>query len=383
MSEPDKTLTRRGRAVLAGLALVILALPTASAAKIYTLYGGSYTDGTSKGIYAWRFDSADGSLAPLGLQAETSQPAHVWITPNGKYLYAVNWDTPGLVSAYAIDRKTAKLTPLNRVSSQGDRPNQIVVDPSGRIAVTVNYRTGSLAAFRIQPDGRLSEAFFVERHPALPTPAGSPGQTAKVHGAVFTRDGRYMFIADLGIDRVYSYRVDAARGAVTPLAPAFVALHPQSGPRRLQLSSDDRFLYVNHETDSEVSVFAVRNGILSEVQTISTQPAGSTVKNMTSEMVIHPTGRFLYVANRGPDDISVFTINRTTGRLTSHGTVPSGGKTPRNLRIDPTGRYLLCGNENGGTITVFSIDQTTGGLTQTAHSAQIDKPGGLYFLPPQ
>lgn len=379
----DKRPVTLARTLLPGLALVATAASGGAAARPFTLYAGSYTAGTSKGIYAWRFDSADGSLAPLGLKAETNQPAHVWITPDGKYLYAVNWDSPGFVSAYAIDRKTAALTPLGRVASQGDRPNQIVVDPSGRVAVTVNYRSGSLAAFRILPDGRLSEAFFTEQHPALPAPAGStgPAQAAKVHGAIFTRDGRYMFVADLGLDRVYSYRVDAARARITPLAPAYVTLHPQSGPRRLQLSPDDRFLYVNHETDSEVSVFAIRQGTLTEIQTIATEPAGSTVKNMTSEIALDPTGRFLYVANRGPDDISVFSVDKASGRLTARGNVPSGGKTPRNLRIDPTGAYLLSGNENGGTITVFRIDAKTGALTQTPHSAQIDTPGGLYFLP--
>ena len=376
------------RALAAGMALALLAAPGAVAAKVYTLYAGSYTDGASKGIYAWRFDSADGSLAPLGLQTEASQPAHIWTTPDGKYLYAVNWDTPGTVSAFAVDRRTAKLTLLNRVSSEGDRPNQVVVDPSGRIAVTVNYRSGSLAAFRILPDGKLSTAFFAERHnppAAAPAPAGTAtaattAPSAKVHGAIFTKNGRYMFIADLGLDRVYSYRVDAAKAAITPLDPPYVALHAQSGPRRLQLSADDRFLYVNHETDSEVSVFAIDAGKLTEVQTIATQPAGSTVKNMTSEMVIDPTGRFLYIANRGPDDISVFTVDKATGRLTARGNVPSGGATPRNLRIDPTGKYLLCGNENGGTITVFRIDPRTGALTLTPNRGQIDKPGGLFFL---
>lgn len=381
----SRTWTISGRILamlLAGLASMAVGV-SAAAAKVYTLYAGSYTDGSSKGVYAWRFDSANGALTPLGLQAETGQPAHIWITPNGRFLYAVNWESPGWVSAYAVDRKTGGLTLLNRVSSAGDRPNQVVVDPSGRIAVTVNYRSGNLAAYRIQADGRLSEPFFVESHSSPAASSGSPAAApaAKVHGAIFTKDGRYMFVADLGLDRVYSYRVDAARPAIVPLDPPYVALHRQAGPRRLQLSRDDRFLYVNHETDSEVSVFAVHGGLLTEVQTIGTQPAGSTAKNMTSEMVIDPSGRFLYVANRGPDDISMFTVNKADGRLTWRGNVSAGGKTPRNLRIDPTGAFLLSGNENGGTITVFRIEPTTGALVLTPHAAQIDKPGGMYFLP--
>jgi 6-phosphogluconolactonase len=216
---------------------------------------------------------------------------------------------------------------------------------------------------------------------APPPPGATAPTIGKAHGAIFTKDSRYMFVAELGLDRVYSYRIDPANAQIIPLDPPYVSLHPRSGPRRLQLSPDDRFLYVNHETDSEVSVLAIQAGKLTEIQRIGTQPAGSTAANMTSEMVMHPSGRFLFVANRGPDDISIFTVDRTTGRLTARGNVPAGGKTPRNLRIDPTGTYLLSGNENAGTITVFRIDRNSGALTQTGKSAQIDTPGGMYFLP--
>src|ERR1700693_2297366 len=116
------------------------------------LYAGAYTAGTAKGIYAWRFNEKDGSARPLGLVAETPQPAHVWATPNGKFLYAVNWLNDGTVSAYAIDAKTGALTFLNKVSAHGALPNQVVLDPSGRVAVAVNYASGSGAAYRLEPD---------------------------------------------------------------------------------------------------------------------------------------------------------------------------------------------------------------------------------------
>ena len=157
--------------VLWGIMLVGASTPAAESqpasgnrSHTFTLYAGSYTAGASKGIYAWRFDADSGALAPLGLMAETPQAAHIWISPNGKFLYTVNWEMEGGVSAFAIDPNSARLTFLNRVSSHGARPNQIVLDPSGRVAVTVNYASGSLAAYEVLSDGKLAEAFFVDQH---------------------------------------------------------------------------------------------------------------------------------------------------------------------------------------------------------------------------
>src|SRR5262249_48334905 len=154
-----------------------------------------------------------------------------------------------------------------------------------------------------------------------------------------------------GLDRIYVYKIDASKGTVVPAQTPFVSVHAAAGPRRLQLARDDRFLYVDHETDSEVSVFAVHQDALTEIQTVSTLPAGTTVANTTAEIIIDAKGRHLYVSNRGHDSIAVFAIEPSTGKLTLQGNVPSGGRTPRNIRLDPTGRYLLCANENSGTIT--------------------------------
>ena len=364
------------RAQILLCAAMLLASAPAMAAQ-YFLYVGSYTAGTSKGIYAWKFDSDTGALAPMGLMAETPQPAHLWVSPNGQFLYTVNWETQGGVSAYRIDSKSGALTFLNRVSSHGAQPNQVVLDPSGRIAVTVNYTSGTLAAYKVETDGRLAEAFYVAQHSGQPLSPNQPGP--KAHGIDFSQDGKWMFVAELGLDRVYSYRVDAAKPALTPHAPPFVSTHAGAGPRRLQLSPDGRFLYVDHETDSEVSVFSVADGALKEIQAISTLPPGTEIRNTTAEILISGDGRHLYVTNRGHDSIAVFAIDRATGLLTRTENVPSGGRTPRNIRLSPDGDYLFAANENGGNITQFRVDKTNGHLTPTGVTVPIDTPGGMYF----
>jgi len=367
---------RRLAPILLALFAIFPSLP-ASAAK-YFMYVGAYTAGSSKGIYAWSFESKDGSLKPLGLVAQAIQPAHLWIAPNGRTLYAVNWEIDGRVSAYHIDPHTGALTFLNKTSSHGAQPNQVVVDPSGRVAVTVNYASGSLAAYKLEPDGKLGEAFYSDRHSGKPLSSKQPGP--KQHGIQFSKDDRYMFITDLGLDRVYSYHFDAATPTITPFDPPYVSTHAGAGPRRIQMSPDGKFLYVDHETDSEVSVFSIDGGRLKEIQVISTVPDEAKARNTTAEILVSADGRYLYVSNRGHDSVAIFAIDRASGLLKLDENVASGGRTPRNIRFDPTGNWFFAANENGGNVAEFKVDKKSGRLTPSGITVSIDTPGGIYFL---
>ena len=360
------------------LLLAALLMPAPAFAAHFIMYVGAYTAGASKGIYAWKFDSKTGALSPLGLMAEALQPAHLWIAPGGKTLYTVNWETNGGVSAYHIDAKTGALNFLNKVSAHGALPNQVVVDPSGQVAVTVNYASGSLAAYKLEPDGKLGEAFYVDQHTGKPLSPKQPGP--KQHGIQFSKDDKVMFITDLGLDRVYSYHFDAAAPSITPFDPPYVSVHAGAGPRRIQLSKDGKFLYVDHETDSEVSVFAIDGGKLTEIQTLSTVPDDAKAHNTTAEIIISNDGRYLYVSNRGHDSVAIFAIDRASGKLTHKENVSSGGRTPRNIRFDPTGDWFFAANENGGTVTEFKVDKASGHITPTGVTAPIDTPGGIFFL---
>lgn len=376
----------------AALTATISAAPDARPAPHdYLVFAGSYTKPTptttsaAKGISSFRFDATRGTLTPLGLAVETVNPAHLWANPDGKYLYAVNWeagDSAGdTVSAFAIEPSTGKLRLLNRVSAHGDRANQIVLDPSGRIAVTVTYNSGTVTAYGVEPDGRLTDGFYTDQHAGQPLSPRQPGPRA--HGVVFSTDSRFAYVAELGLDRVYSYRVDAATRTMTPEAPPYVSVKAGSGPRRLQLHPNGKFLYVNHETDSAVSVFAVNGGSLTEIQSLSTLPAGYKGNNSTAEIQIDAEGKFLYVTNRGHDSIAVYTVDAATGMLKMIETVPSLGKTPRNITIDPTNSYLLSANQGGENIIVFRIDRATGHLTPTGAPQPLPQPAGLAFVQAQ
>ena len=355
----------------------------------YLLYVGTYTQPSpkttseSKGIYAWRFDSKTGALSSIGLVAETKNPAHVWGSPDGRFLYAVNWSTGDAsgdtVSAFAINHKSGALTLLNKVSSHGESPNQIVLDPTGKIAVTVTYNGGTITAFAVESDGKLTEAIFTEKPGDAPLSPKQPGPRA--HGIVFSKDSRWAYIATVGLDRLYTYRVDPAKRTFARAEPPSVTMNAAgSGPRRLQLHPNGRFLYVNHETDSKVSVFTVDGAKLTQIQTLSTLPADYSGNNSTAEIQIDQTGKWLYVTNRGHDSMAHYAVDAVKGTLTFVGHIPSGGRTPRNITIDPTNHYLVAANQNGENIVVFRIDEKTGNLTPTGATAQVPQPGGVFFV---
>ena len=349
----------------------------------FYVYIGSYTNTTSRGIYVADFNAESGTLSPPRLVAEAVFPAQLWVAPNERFLYAANWQgnetTPGdTISAYTIDRGTGALTFLNKVSGGGSGPNQVVVDPSGRVAVAVNYRSGSVAAFGLEPDGKISEAFYVDQHEGQPQPPSKqPGPRA--HGVVFSNDGRFAYVADIGLDRVYSYRLDAAKRVMAPLDPPYVAQPAGSGPRRLQLHPNGRFLYVNRESDSQVSVFVVETGRLKEIQSISTLPAAHTGNNTTAEILIDPAGRYLYVSNRGHGSIAVYAIDRE-GRLSLVEHAGSGGRIPRNFSIDPTGGYLFSSNQDTEQIVLHRINPESGRLTATGVMVPLANPGSIGFV---
>jgi 6-phosphogluconolactonase len=377
-------------------ACVLATLAAATGAESpYFVYVGSYTDAPSrsKGVYAWRFEPSSATITPLGLVAETVNPAYVCATPDGRFLYAVNWQTAGAaqddsVSAYAIDQKTGGLTLVNRASAGGGLPNQVIVDPRAKFVMVTNYgfhgndpdhNNSSLAALPIQADGRLGAPFYVDHHTGA---ALSLRQTtgAHTHGVIFTKDDSLAFVAELGLDRVYVYHVDIAKTAVTPADPPFVNVSAGSGPRRLALSPNDRFLYVNHETDSKVSVFAIDRGTPKEIQQISTIPADFAGRNTTAEIQIDKAGRFLYVSNRGANSIAVYAVDAGKGTLTLQGFVPALGQSPRNITIDPTGRYFFAANQSSNNVVIFSIDAKSGQLAPTGQQLQMDQPASVFLV---
>ncbi|MFZ0420507.1 MAG: lactonase family protein [Candidatus Sulfotelmatobacter sp.] len=366
------------------------ALKNNNSKDIYFVYVGTYTEegGTSKGIYAYRFDSSNAEMTSIGLVAQTTNPSFLAVHPNHHFLYAVNevgnfkGQKSGGVSAFAIDPATGKLTLLNEVASGGADPCYITVDKTGKFVLVANYTGGSVSVFPIQPDGSLGAASAFVQHAGHGTnPKRQEGPHA--HSIDLSPDNRFAIVDDLGLDETLVYKFDSGKGSLTPNDPPFAKADAGAGPRHFALSPNGKFGYVIDEMGDMVSVFSfdAAAGTLHSLQTISTIPQGFAGQNDDAEIVIHPSGKFLYASNRGHDSIAVFSIDPEKGTLTLVEYVPTKGQSPRNFEIDPTGKLLFAANEKSDNIVVFRIDAQTGRLTATGKVLDISHPVCVRFVP--
>jgi len=371
---------------LLSIFMLLTTMPSLSAGSgDYFVYFGTYTAKISKGVYAYRFQPSSGKLTAIGPVAEAPNPSFLAFSPDQRHLYLVNWKGSDLikgntVSAYAVDGHTGKLTFLNKVNSRGEMPTHLTVDSSGRMVLAVNYGSGSVTAFKVLPDGRLSDATSFDQHQGSSV-VKERQEGPHAHAVVLSADNRFAFVADLGLDKVFSYRVDPAKAAFTSNDPPFVKVHPGAGPRHLAFHPNGKFLYANNEIDSTVTAFAYDHdrGGLKEVQTLSTLPADFKGQNSTAEIQADAAGKFLYVSNRGHDSIAVFAIDPANGRLTPVEHVSTQGKTPRNFSLDPTGSYLFAANENSSTVVVFRVDANSGRLKSTGQVLEVPSPSCVVF----
>jgi len=378
--------------VFAAVLPTLLAAPLPQGAKKvsskgeFLVYVGTYTRQDSKGIYAYRFQPATGKLTSIGLAGETENPSFLALHPNHRFLYAVNeisnyeGQSAGSISSFSIDVKTGMLASLNKMNTRGTIPAHLVVDKTGKSLLVANYGTGSVAAFPLNADGSLGAASAFVQHTGSSTGPRQRGPHA--HAVALSPDNRFVFVPDLGLDQVLSYRLDPAKGTLTPNDPPFAKVTQGSGPRHFVFHPNGRFAYTLSEMGSLVTVFAYDHvgGTLRDLQTISTLPKDFSGTNNAAELEVHPNGRFLCASNRGHDSIAVFAIDPRANTLTLVEHVPTQGKMPRNFAIDPTGAYLLAANQNTNNIVLFRIDQKTGRLTPTGDDLKTPSPVCVIFL---
>lgn len=360
--------------------------------KNYLLFVGTYTNtkAGSKGIYVYRYNATTGELTALGVTAETANPSYLAVDPTYRFLYAVNeiqdykGQKSGAVTAFAIDRKTGKLTKVNEVASRGEDPCYISLDKTGKYVLVANYTSGNIAVFPVQKDGSLGEATaFVQHHGKGENKERQEGPHA--HFIRTTADNRFAIVSDLGLDKILVYRFDAGNGSLTPNDPPAADLPPGSGPRHVAFSPNNKFAYSVNELKSTVTAFTFEaaRGVLKPFQTLSTLPQDFSGQNDTAEIHVHPNGKFAYASNRGHDSIAQFSVNQKTGELMLVHNFPIGGKTPRDFELDPTGKYLIVAGQDSNNIVVFRIDATTGGLQRTGTTVDVPSPVGLTFVPMQ
>jgi 6-phosphogluconolactonase len=354
------------------------------------LYIGTYTRRGGEGIYVCHLDMSTGALEILGAAGARDNPSYLALHPSGRYLYAINevaefgGRTGGGVSAYAIDPETGALTLLNQQSSIGTEPCYVTVDLTGRYVLVANYAGGSVCVLPMGDGGELESASdFVQHEGSSVLPRRQ--EAAHAHSIVVDPTNRYVYVPDLGMDRIVVYRLDLEEGRLlTNESQPYVSVTPGYGPRHFAFHPSGRYACVINEIGNAINVYRYddRKGTLAEIQTVTTLPDGFEGRSHTADIHFAPSGAFLYGSNRGHDSIVIYAVDGETGQLTLVGHEPTRGHIPRNFLIDPTGTWLLAANQNSDNVVTFCIDPQTGELEPTGHEIAVPMPVCIKALSP-
>lgn len=352
------------------------------------LYVGTYTGGKmdSKGIYYFKMDLKTGKLENLGVAAETPNPSFLALHPSAPYLYAVNEignyekKSAGSVAAFKIDNATGKLTELNRQSTGGADPCHIVTDKAGKDVLVANYSGGSIACLPIKADGSLEPAStFIQHKGSSINPGNQKGPHA--HSINLDAANKFAVAADLGTDHLYVYKFDPAKGLLTPNDPIGAKLKPGSGPRHFAFHPDGKHAFAINEISRTMTSFRydADKGTLTEIETLSTLPDDAPAKGSTAEVVVHPSGKWVFGSNRGHNSIAVFSFDGAKEQMKRVGNFGDTVRTPRNFVVAPNGEFVLVANQDGHSITVFRLNEQTGELTRVGEPTACPSPVCLRF----
>lgn len=341
----------------------------------------------SKGIYHTSFNPKTGRLTPSKLMAEIRGPGFLAMHPDRSTLYSVgNLNGKNAITAYRIEGtgRKANLKLLNSVDIVDGGAAHLCLDKTARTLVSAQYGGGSVAVFALNKDGSIKERTQLIEHEGGSKVDARRQKSPHPHWTGISPDNRFVFIPDLGLDQVVIYKLDAANSKLTPHGHA--KANPGAGPRHMKFHSSGKWVYLLNELDLTVTVFDynAKAGTMKAKQTIETVPRAALAKEKAkscSEIRVHPSGKFVYAANRGHDTITAFRVDQKTGKLSFIERENVRGATPRNFNLDPSGKWLLAGGQASHTLSVFSVDQASGELTYNQHVIHTPSPICVLFQP--
>jgi 6-phosphogluconolactonase len=340
---------------------------------------GTYTSGKSEGIYVYDFNTNNAGNKLLST-LKVSNPSYLAVSPDKKIVYAVSENAKsaqggsgGGISALAFDKDKGSLTLINDQPSGGNHPCYVVVDNTGKWVFAANYSSGSASMYGVREDGGLEPVKKLIQHEG----SGADKQRQAgphAHSTVLSPDNKYLFVQDLGLDKIMIYRFDNTKGTLTPAAQPFVKSVDGSGPRHLDFHPNKKYAYLIEEMTGTVVAFSYHDGQLKSMQRISAIPANFKGDIGSADIHVSPDGKFVYCSNRGgSNDLTIFKIGGD-GKLTLVGHQSTMGKTPRNFNFDPSGNFLLAANQESDEVVIFKVDKATGLLTDTGKRINVPKP---------
>lgn len=361
--------------LLFSLSLYIFMSLTGKAQSLKLLVGTYTSNSKSKGIYVFDFNSQTGK-ASLTSTVAAADPSFLALSPDKRFLYAVNElgddKGGGTISAFSFDPFKGQLKLINQQSTHGNHPCYVSIDKKGKTVFAGNYSSGNFASFAVTREGGLNPAAITVKHTGS-GPVKDRQEAPHVHSTVLSPDNRWLFVADLGTDKIYSYPLDTASGTLNEKAVE-TSVPAGAGPRHMTFNKAGTRLYVVAELNGAILVYERKEGTLTLLQTIHSLPEDKQSPANSADIHLSPDGKFLYATHRINNTIAVFAVTAKTGYLKHIETVPTHGLIPRNFTLDPTGSFLLVAHQNSDNIVVFKRDRKTGKLTDTGERIEAGKP---------
>lgn len=355
------------------------AIATAAPVPVYFGTGGPGT----KGIYRATFDSANGKFTSAELAVEVGSPGFLALHPAGDKLYAVA-NFPGGPGAIGYKIGAGGALEVINFSPTGDGGGaHIAVHPSGKFLLTAQYGNGSTALFPLDAEGRLGTAQVI-KHQGGSGVVKPVQEKPHAHWTGFSPDGRFALVPDLGLDGIVIYRIDLAKPAIE--RHGFAASVPGGGPRHLRFSPDGKFIYLLNELSLSVTTFAWDAAAgtakqLANVPSLSAEVKAKETHNSGAEILVHPSGRFVYFSNRGNDSVTVFRADPATSAVQVIQVQPVRGAFPRNIALSPDAGWLLAAGADSNTVAAHKVNPTTGELTyQTKGVINVPAPICILFV---
>ncbi len=341
-------------------------------AESVTLYIGTGGQ-NAEGIYRTTLNTENGKLSEPELAAKVSSPGFLTLNADKTRLYAICNIDGGSVAAYTVG-PDGMLTLLNHKPTGDGGAAHLCLDTEGKILFTAQYGAGSVAAFPINDDGSIGDRSDLKKH----TGSGPNPDRQKAphpHAVDVSPDNRFLFVPDLGIDKVMIYKIDHETGTIEPHGHGTGV--PGGGPRHMKFSNDGSRIYLLNELLLSITVFDydAEAGAMKEIQTIETLPEDlKEIPNKAAEIRVHPNGKFIYASNRGHDSITAFSVAPDTGKLEFIEREAIRGAYPRNFNLDPDGKWLVAAGRQSNTLSVFEVDENSGGLKFTTNIVNCPSP---------
>ncbi len=346
------------------------------------MYVGSFTGegrGHGEGLSVFQRKSEADAWTRVQL-LEIADPSFLKIDRQRRFLYSAH-GAGTQVTAYSVDQTSGQLKLLNQQPTQGVNGVHLDIDATNRVLAVANYATGTLVILPIKPDGSLGPVSDMATLSGEPGPHRTEQASSHPHHCPFDRTGRFIVVPDKGFDRVFVYRLDAQAGKLMPGNPPSVVSRSGSAPRHVDFHPTRPWAYVINELNSTMTTyrFEPEKGTLEPIQILPTLPPTYTGNNSGAEVVVAPSGRFVYGSNRGHDSIVIFAVGENTGELTPIAWEPTQGRTPRFFGLDPSGSHLYAANQNSDTIVILQVNEATGRLTPTKEVVKVASPTTIVF----